>query len=177
MIRSNLGIDLGDDLHEFFVVNGSVSVLIGVVDHLVDLAAGEVLAHAGGHILELLRAEGAGAGGVEGLEDGLEGGLVVGISSEAEDVEEGGEVDVSLVPCVVDDGEDLRGLSLEVERPDGVDELLSGDVAAAVVVEDVEDLLELADSVGIEALLDVFAGIKTFGWGWSLSFGHKIFLI
>lgn len=177
MIQSNLGIDLGDDLDEFFVVNGSVSVLIGVVDHLVDLAAGEVLANAGGNLLELLRAEGAGAGGVESLEDGLEGGLVVGISSESEDVEEGSEVNVSLVSCIVDDGEDLSGLSLEVEGPNGVDEFLSGDVAASVVIEDIEDLLELANSLGIEALLDVFAGIKTFGWSWSLSFGHKIFLI
>jgi hypothetical protein len=127
-----------------------------------------VLAHAGSNLLELLRAECSTAGGVEGLEDGLEGGLAAAVPSESEDVEEGGEVDLASVAGVVDDGKDLSGLGLEVERADGVHELLSGDIAAAVVVEDVENFLQLADGVGVEALLHVLGGIKTFGGGGSL---------
>jgi hypothetical protein len=59
MIRSNFGVDLGDDIAELLEVNGSVSVLIGEVDHLVDLSAGEVLSDAGSDLLELLGAESA----------------------------------------------------------------------------------------------------------------------
>lgn len=66
---------------------------------------------------------------------------------------------------VVDDGEDLTSLGLEVECADGVDQLLGGDVATAVVVKDIEDFLQLADGLGVKALLDVFGGIEAFGGG------------
>jgi hypothetical protein len=100
-----------------------------------------VLSNWGSDLLELFGAEGSSSGGVEGFKDGLEGGLTCWVTSEAEDVEEGAEVEVSANSCGIDDGEDLSGLGLEIEGLDGVDELFSGDSAAAVVIEDVEDFL------------------------------------
>lgn len=120
--ESNFGIDFGNHVDELVEVDDSVSVLIGVLDHLIDLSGGEVLADRGSDLLELLRAEGSGAGCVEGLEDSLESGLARGVSAEAEDVEEGAEVELSGDSRGVDDGEDLSGLLLEVEGLNGVDE-------------------------------------------------------
>lgn len=39
MDRSNFGVDLADDVQEFFKVNDSVSILIGIVDHLIDFGS------------------------------------------------------------------------------------------------------------------------------------------
>ena len=57
MIRSDFRVDLGDNIGEFFKGNGSVSVLIGVIDHLINLGAAEVLSNAGSNLLELFRSE------------------------------------------------------------------------------------------------------------------------
>ena len=159
--RSDFGVDLGDNVAELLEVDDSVAVLVGVLDHLVDLGGGEVLPDGCGHLLELLGSEGSGAGGVEGLEDGLEGSLG-GAVAEAEDVEEGAEVEVAGDAGGVDDVEDLGGLALDAEGLDGVDQLLDGDLSAAVVVEDVEDLLELGDSVSVESLPHVLVGVESF---------------
>ncbi len=176
---SNFGVDLGDHRHELFVADGTVSVLVSEVDHLVHLCAGEVLSHAGSDLLELLGAEEAAVGGVEGLEDGLKGGFAVAVAAEPKDLKEGWEVDVTLMAGVVDDGEDLSCLCLQVEGADGVDQLFGGDTAAAIVVECIEDLLQLADSVGVKALLDVLVGVETLGRSRCRRsrLGHKIFLI
>jgi hypothetical protein len=99
---------------------------------------------------------------VEGLENSLQSSLIGGVSSEAEDVDKGAEIEVASDSSSVDDGEDLSGLGLEVEGLDSVDEFINGDVATAVVVEDVEDLLEFADRFGVEVLLDVLGGVE--GW-------------
>ena len=58
MMGSNFGVDLGDNIHEFFKADGSISVLIGKVDDLVDFCAGEVFSHADGHLFELFWSEG-----------------------------------------------------------------------------------------------------------------------
>ena len=159
--RSDFGVDLGDNVAELLEVDDSVAVLVGVLNHLVDLGGGEVLPDGCGHLLKLLGPEGSGAGGVEGLKDGLEGSLG-GAVAEAEDVEEGAEVEVAGDAGGVDDVEDLGGLALDAEGLDGVDQLLDGDLSAAVVVEDVEDLLQLGDSVSVESLPHVLVGVESF---------------
>jgi hypothetical protein len=84
MIQSNFGVDFGDHVHELFEANGSVSVLISIIDHLINFRAWEMLSNTCSDFLEFLRAEGASIACVECLEDALEAALVVWISTEAE---------------------------------------------------------------------------------------------
>lgn len=61
--------------NEFFIIYTSVSVLVGIVDHLVNLLGSESLAHHVTHSLEVLRPEAVGSIGIEGFVELLEGGL------------------------------------------------------------------------------------------------------
>ena len=96
----------------------------------------------------------------------MESGFVGGISSEAEDVDEGAEVELTRNTCSVNDGDDLAGLRLEIEGFDGVHELIDGDVSAAVVVENIENLFEFGDCFGIEVLFDVFRAVERGLYSW-----------
>ena len=109
-IISNLGVDFGDNVDEFFEANHSVSVLISEVDHLINFGSGEALSNAGGDSLEVLGNEGSTAWSIESLEDGLEGSLISWVLSETEDFEESCEVNISDVSVAVDDVEDLCSL-------------------------------------------------------------------
>ena len=132
----------GDDCNELFIADASISVLIGIVNHLVDIGGGEVLAHTSCHLLEILRAEAASASDVKGFVELLEGGLGLTVT-KAEDVEEEGEVNFLGSAVVADDVQDLLGLVIKAKCSDGVDQLFRRDVATVIVVEDVEALLQL----------------------------------
>ena len=164
--------DLGHNLAEFLEVDDSITILVGVLDHLVDLSSSQVLADWSSNLLELLGSESSAAGSVEGLEQGLESSFVGVVRAETEDVEESSEVEVSSDAGSVDDVEDLGSLAFKVEGLDSVDELVSGDLSTAVIVEDIEDFLELADGVSIKSFSHVFVGVET-----CFSLWHKIFLI
>jgi hypothetical protein len=162
MDGSDLGVDLGDDAHELVVVDASVSVLVGVLDDLVHFCGREVFSHAGSHTFEIFSCEDALALLVELLEDGLQSGLAGGVGVEAEDAEEGAEVHVARVPRVVDDPDDLLGLSLQAEGADRVHQLLHRDVSAAVVVEHVEHFLQLLHSVHGQLRSRVLCSVESF---------------
>lgn len=67
----------------------------------------------------------------------------------------------------------MAGLVLDFEGLDGADEFLDRDVPAAVVAEDVEDLLSLPTVSALEVLPHVLVRVEC-----CLScLGHKIFLI
>jgi hypothetical protein len=168
--RSNFGVDLGDDIHELIEVNHSISILVGVLNDLVNLGRAEVFSNAGSDLLELLRAKCSGLRSIEGFEDGLKRGLAGILTAEAEDIEEGGEVNVARVAGVVDDRQDLACLSLKVERADGVDQFLSGDVSATVIIEHIEYLFQFMNRFFVQVLSHVLGGIETFGRGVGL--GH-----
>ena len=156
MIGSNFGVDLGNDTNELFIADDSISILISEVDHLVNFSTGEVLSDASSHLLELFRAEVSLSAEIEGFEHSLNGGLTVRFTAESKDSEEGTEVNVTSMTSAVDDGEDLACLGFQIESTDGIDQLFSGHVSTAVVIKDVEDFLQLGDSVSIKAFLDVF---------------------
>lgn len=142
---------------------------------MVDFGAVELLSDWSGDFLEFFGSECSAAGWVKGLKNGLKGGLIGWVPSETEDLNESSKVELSADSCSVDDGEDLSGLGLKAESLDGVDQLINGDVAAAVVIEDIEDFFEFSDSLGIEVLLHVLVAVEG-GFG-RCCFGHKIFLI
>lgn len=56
---------------------------------------------------------------------------------------------------VLDNGDDVGGLLFHIESLDGVDKLVNGDLSAAVIVEDVENLLHFNDNIDWHA----FGGI------------------
>jgi hypothetical protein len=65
----------------------------------------------------------------------------------------------------------LSSLLLEAKCLDGSGELLCGDVAAFIVVKDVEALLETDDVVGRQVFGDVDCGIEG---GWLLGQGRDL---
>ena len=160
VVESDFRVDLGDGGDELLVVNDAVSVLVGELDHLVDLSGREVLSDGSRDLLELLGSEGAAAGGVEGLEDSLKGAFAAGVAAEAEDVDEGAEVELASDAGGVHDRQDLAGLVLELEGTDGVHEFLDGDLSAAVVVEHVEHFFQFADRVSVQVLPHVLACVE-----------------
>ena len=131
----------GHDRNEFFVVDSSITIFIGIVDHLINLSSWEGLANAWGDFLEVFWAEAAGSVGVKGFVEGLERGFGIAISTKSEDLKEEGEIDLLGTSCVLDNGEDLLGLCFESEGSDCGGEFLGRDVSTVIVVEDVEAFL------------------------------------
>ena len=102
--QSNFGINFGDDIAEFFEVDETVSVLVSKVNHLIDFSATEVLSNTGSNFLEFFRSESSSSAGIKGLENSLKGSLAVAVTSKSENFKENGEIDLSSVARVVDDG-------------------------------------------------------------------------
>lgn len=92
---------------------------------------------------------------VELLEEGLQSGLSLGISGETEDFQEALEVDLLAVAVLIDQSKDLLSITLETEHLDSGPQLERRDVAAPVVVEHVEAILELGDLVECQSRPDV----------------------
>ena len=160
MMRSDFGEIPGDNCDKFFVADSSIAVLVGIVDHLVDLSGGEPFSDGVADSLEVFRAEGVGALGVEDLIKLLEG-LLGGGLTLTEDGEEGGEVEFLSIGVGLHDGDDVGSLALHVEGADGVQDFFHGDLAAVVVVEQIEDFLEFVDGLGVHALVGVFGSVET----------------
>ena len=120
-IGSNFWVDFGYDIYEFFVADHSVSVLVSEVDHLINLGTWKALSNASSHFLEFLWAKWSASSCIECLENYLESSLVVGISAEAENLEESWKINISLMAACVDDVKDLSSLGLEVQGSDSAD--------------------------------------------------------
>ena len=150
----------GDDRNKLLVAYSSISVSVGEINHLVNFGGREVLSNAGGHLLEVLGSEAAGAPGVEEFIELLEGGFGLAVA-ESEDFQEEGEIDLFGGGVVGNDVEDLFGLLVEAEGSDGVDEFIGRDVSTVIVVEDVEALLQFGDVFLLEVLAGVFLWIKS----------------
>lgn len=84
MVRSNFGVDLGDNAYEFFEANNSVSILIGIVDHLINLGGWEVFSNTGSNLFKGFGSDTLSIR-IKFVIDGLDGGLTGGIASKSED--------------------------------------------------------------------------------------------
>ncbi len=152
---SDFWVFLGDDVDEFVVVDDSVSVLVSIVDHLVDFSNWEVLSNALSDLLEFFWTESALLLDVEIFEELTQWGFAGSVSTESEDFEEGTEVHLFSVGWGLNDTDDLLGLVFNTEGSDGVDQLFSGDVSTSVIIEDIEAFFKLDDGFFFE----VFAGV------------------
>ena len=160
MMGSDFGEIPGDNCDKFFVADSSIAVLVGIVDHLVDFSGGEPFSNGVAHSLEVFRTEGVGALGVEDLIELLEGLLRRGLIL-AEDGEEGAEVELLSIGVGLHNGDDVGSLALHVQGTDGVQDFLHRDLAAVVVVEQVEDFLQFVHGLSIHALVGVLGSVKT----------------
>ena len=102
--QSNFGVNFGDDVGEFFEVDETVSVLISKVNHLIDFSATEVLSNTGSNFLEFFRSESSSSWSIKSLENSLKSSLAVAVTSKTENFKESGEIDLSSVARVVDNG-------------------------------------------------------------------------
>lgn len=164
---SYLGVLLSHHFVELLEVNTPVTVLVSVFDHLLDFSSRETLSNALADLRELFHSEGPLGVLVEDLEELLQAGLVVAITVEAEDLQEGLEIHLGVRRLCLDDVEDFSCFFLKAECLDGCGEFLCGHVATLVVVEDIEALFESHDVIGGEVLGGVDMGVKS-GW----LFGH-----
>ena len=155
---SDLGERSSDDCTEFFVVDQSVAILVGIVNHLVDLSRREALTNCVTDSLEIFRAEGLGSI-AEHVEHLLEG-LFAGFFLLAEDGKESTEVKFFGVGISLHNANNVGCLALHIQGTDGVNDFFHGNLSAVVIVEQIEHLLELGDSLDGHVLVDVFVCIK-----------------
>lgn len=141
-------------------INAAVAVLVCVLDHLLDLGLGKPLAHAFADLGELLNAEGALAVLIEDFEQLLQAGLGLVVPVEAEDLQEGLEIHLSVRGLSLYDVEDLAGLLLQAQSLDGRRQFLSRYVAALVIVKDIEAFLESDHVIHRQVLGGVDTGIE-----------------
>merc|ERR1719181_1347302 len=136
------------DLDELLVVDLAVTVNVRLADHLVDLLVGELLAEVGHDVAKLSRRDEAVAVLVEDAEGLLE--LLLGVrvlhlaghqGAELREVNGAVAVGIDLVDHVLQ----LRLGRVLAERAHDGAELLGGDRAVTVLVEEGEGLLELGD--------------------------------
>ena len=157
---SYLWIFLGDNVDEFVVVNNSVSVLISIVDHLINFSNWEILSDWSSHLFEFFWTESTLVFDVEAFEELSKWCLAVSISAESEDFEEATEVHLFRVRWSLNNTEDLLSLVFNAEGSDSVDQFFTRDVSTSVVVEDIEAFLKLDNSVLTEVLVGVFLGVE-----------------
>ena len=152
------------DWHKFFIVDESISVLVGVIDHLINFCGWERLSHTGCHSLEVLRAKGSGSIGIKDFEKLVQGGFWISVSTKSEDLEEGGEINLFGSGVVVDNGEDLLSLIVESKCSDSVNEFIRGDISTVIVVKDVETVLNSLDIILLEVFVGIFFWIKALNY-------------
>lgn len=112
--KSNFRILPGNGSHKLIEADSTISIFIGIVDHLVNLLGSELFAHLLAHFLEVLSAEAARAGWVEDLIELLEGclGLCFGL---AENLDECCEVELFGSGGGLHNGDDIFSFALEVK--------------------------------------------------------------
>ena len=119
---------------------------------MLDLSRREPFTHALTHLSELLDSERSNSLLVEDLKQLLQTGLVLVVTAETEDLQEGLEVHLDVGRLCVHDLQYLPGFLFESQGLDGRGQLLSADVTALVVVEDVKALLETSHVVSRQVL-------------------------
>merc|ERR1711971_1521597 len=143
------------DAEELLLVDLAIAIAVSLIDHLLELLIGHVLAKLLSNALQVLEGDLAGLIIVEQTEDldDLLAGIAVTHAS-GHHVKELVEVDGAgaILVDVVDHTTDLVLLSIEAESAHGDLELLSVDGAGAVSVEEVECLTDLLDLVVGETL-------------------------
>jgi len=82
--HSNGGVFFGDDFYKLLKADPSVSVFVGVLNHLFDLNRGKPFSHAFTNFSKLFNPEGTHSVFVKNLEELLQigGGLVISVESE-----------------------------------------------------------------------------------------------
>ena len=150
----------GDNINKLLVADSAISVLIGILNHLLDFCLGEPLPDTFTDRGKLLHPEGACALLIEDFKQLFQGFLAVVIGTEPEDFQKGLELQFFVVGVGVDDLQDLSRLGLQTEGFNGVYQFLWGNAAAFVVVEDVETFLQFGDVVNREVLSGVQGGVE-----------------
>ena len=152
-------------LDELLVVDLAVAVDVRLAEHLVDLLVRELLAEVGHDVAQLGGGDEAVAVLVEHLERLLELLLGVGVLHLAgHEVEELGEVDraVAVRVNLVDHVLKFGFSRVLPERAHDGTELLGGDGAVAILVEEGERLLELGDLLVGESVSHLMSRVGGF---------------
>lgn len=141
-------------------VYATIAVLVCVLNHLLDLSLGKSLANAFADLGELLDSEGALAVLIEDFEQLLQAGLGLAVPVEAEDLQKGLEIHLSVRGLSLDDMQDFAGLLLQAQSLDGRGQFLGGNVAALIIVKDIEAFLEPDHIIHRQVLGGVDTGIE-----------------
>lgn len=149
----------GDGGHKLLIADSSISVLVSIVDHLVNLLGSESLTNQFAHLLELVRAEAVGVVGIEHFVELLETGFGLGFTL-AEDFNESLEVEFISSGGGLNNANDVPGISLKIQSLDGVDNFRDGDLSTSIGIEEVEHFLELQDGFGVHVLVGVLGGVE-----------------
>ena len=97
---------------------------------------------------------------VEHFEQLLQAGLGLAVPVEAEDLQEGLEIHLGVGRLGLHDMQDLSGLLLQAQGLDGRRQLLSRNIAALIVIKDIEALLESHHVIHWQVLGGVDAGVE-----------------
>ena len=158
--ESNFGEFSGDDSNEFFVTDSSITILVSIVDHLINFSWGESFSNRVTNSFEVFWAEGVGSFGIKNFIKLLKR-LLRGLFILSEDGKESAEVEFFSISVGLDDSDDICGLAFHIEGSDCVNDFLHGDLSAVVVVEEIEHFLELGDSLNVHGLVGVFCWIES----------------
>lgn len=62
---------------------------------------------------------------------------------------------------IVDDGENLFGLCIKTKGTNGVDKLLGGNIAAVIIVKDIEAVFDSLDIIFFKVFVSILFGVKS----------------
>ena len=146
--------------HKLFVAYFSISILVSVVDHLVNLCCWKCLSNACCDLFELFRSKCTSSLWIKHFEQLVERGLWISVSAKSEDFKEGGKIILVGIGMGVNDGQNLLGLLIKSKGTNGVNELFGWDITAVVIVEDVEAVFHSLDIIFFKVLVGIFTGVK-----------------
>ena len=160
-IISHFGELLSYNSNEFFITDSSITILIGVIDHLINFGSWETFTDWCCNFFKVFRSEWSSSVWIKYFVELLEGWFRLSISTNSENFEEEGEVDLFCACCVSDNSEDLFSLIFNAESSNGVDELIGWNVSTVIVVKDVETFLHFYYIIFFKILGGIFLWIKT----------------
>lgn len=158
--QSLFGVLFGDNSNKFLEVDTSITVSVSIVNHLINFLGAEAFTYTFTNFLEIFWAKATGSLRVKGFIKLLECALIATIIV-AEDIKESFEIKLIFSGSILNNVEDILGLTVHVQCSNSIDYFFDGDLATVIIVEDIENFLHLDDCVNSHIFGNIFFWLES----------------
>ncbi len=137
---------LGEDVKELFKVNYSISVFISIVNHLINFGNTEILSNTLSDFFKFFWTKGSVFIDIKEFKKLTEWGFTILFSTESKDFKETCEIHFFSIWWSLNDVNNLLSLIFNTKSSDGVNEFISWDISASIIIKNVETFFKSKNS-------------------------------